>query len=339
MRKNSSFILVLILCFLLTACGKEKVVEEITSPVQRVTVEVDPTEQAVDQAEVYAEALEEAVTEGMDGTVLEEGAVSETTSEEKQVREVLGNENASSENAEEKEAEESSETNASEEEKTEETEAENNDAANATTSGDEASEDVVELLETPIIIDGSDKSGDDASGDGYGRILLVGDSRTVDMFFEEAHEIIGAVQDGITIYCRNGGGYDFMVESINACGQDNFDTLVSWMGCNDFGDFSKYGPYYDQLLTNGKKIVVCTVGPTDDQYLLDDMDWMYYPNENQIKYNNSLVAWANSKGVKVIDLYSYISNSSTITVSTEDGIHYFPQPTKELWNVILKNLK
>ena len=76
-----------------------------------------------------------------------------------------------------------------------------------------------------------------------------------------------------------------------------------------------------------------------DECLLDDMDWYYYPNSNQINYNNSLKAWANSKGVKVIDLYSYISNSSTITVVPTDGIHYLPQPTTELWNLILGYLQ
>ena len=39
---------------------------------------------------------------------------------------------------------------------------------------------------------------------GYGRILFTGDSRTVDMFSEEASEIRGEVYNGIPVYCRNG---------------------------------------------------------------------------------------------------------------------------------------
>ena len=174
---------------------------------------------------------------------------------------------------------------------------------------------------------------------GYGRILFVGDSRSVDMFTGDTNEVLGQNIDGMTVYCRDGAQYKDMVPWIESYGIDNFDTLVTWMGCNNFGDFSEYGPYYDSLLAKGKTIVACTVGPTVDECLLIDVDYLYYPNANQIKYNNSLVAWANERGVKIIDLYSYISNSSTVTVSETDGIHYFPQPTTELWNYIKANLK
>ncbi len=174
---------------------------------------------------------------------------------------------------------------------------------------------------------------------GYGRILFVGDSRTVDMFTGDSNEVIGQNKDGITVYCRDGAAFRDVTPWVESCGMDNFDTLVTWMGCNSFGDFSEYGPYYDSLLAKGKTIVVCTVGPTVDECLLIDEDYLYYPNANQIRYNNSLVAWANERGVKIIDLYSYISNSSTVTVSETDGIHYFPQPTTELWNYIRANLK
>lgn len=180
---------------------------------------------------------------------------------------------------------------------------------------------------------------DTAKPVGYGRILFVGDSRTVDMFTADSGEVIGQNIDGITVYCRDGAQYKDMVPWIESYGTDNFDTLVTWMGCNNFGDFSAYGPYYDGLIAKGKTIVVCTVGPTRDECLLDDLDYLYYPNSNQINYNNSLVNWANQRGVKIIDLYSYISNSSTITISETDGIHYYPRPTTELWNVIKSNLK
>ena len=178
----------------------------------------------------------------------------------------------------------------------------------------------------------------DKKQEGYGRILFTGDSRTVDLFSAQAEEIRGDVHNGIPVYCKNGCQFQYMVDAINEYGMDNFDTLVSWMGCNEFGDFSQYGPYYDSLIESGKTIVVCTVGPTVDDQLLNDVDYLYYPNANQIKYNNSLTAWANERGVKVIDLYSYISNSSTISVVPGDGIHYLPQPTTELWTYILGSL-
>ena len=173
----------------------------------------------------------------------------------------------------------------------------------------------------------------------YGRILAVGDSRTVDMFTGDQSEILGGVYDGITVYCRDAEGFGFLGEAIGAHGIDNFDTLLTIMGCNSYGDFSQYGPYYDSLIAQGKNIVVCTVGPTADQYLATEFDRTHYENFRQINYNNSLVAWANQRGVKIIDLYSYISNSSSIIVSEADGIHYFPQPTTELWNYIRANLK
>lgn len=204
------------------------------------------------------------------------------------------------------------------------------------------------MVNLPKVVDAKDAAVTESSAapaqeasekTGYGRILFVGDSRTVDMFTADSGEILGQNIDGITVYCGDGAAYKEMVPWIESYGTDNFDTLVTWMGCNSFGDFSQYGPYYDSLLAKGKTIVACTVGPTVDECLLIDVDYLYYPNENQIKYNNSLVAWAKERGVKIIDLYSYISNSSSVTVSETDGIHYFPQPTTELWNYIKANLK
>ncbi len=174
----------------------------------------------------------------------------------------------------------------------------------------------------------------------YGRILFVGDSRTVDMFSADEWELRNLQSDGMSVYCQNSCDFSFLVEVVDEYGVDNFDTLVSWMGCNDRGDFSQYGPYYDQLIAQGKKVVVCTVGPTQDEYLnKGNGDSINYVDANQVKYNDALKAWAKGQGVKVIDLYTFISKSKTITISTEDGIHYFPQPTTELWSYVLSSLK
>ncbi len=173
----------------------------------------------------------------------------------------------------------------------------------------------------------------------YGRMIFVGDSRSVDLFSEPADAVEGEVHDGITVYARDGLRFDYLVDSVNTHGLDNFDTLVSWMGCNDFGDFSRYDVYYDKLLAQGKNLVLCTVGPTVDECLLHDIDYMYYPNANQITYNNSLKSWAAVRGIKVIDMYEYIKNSDTIIVDPTDGIHYFPVPNTEMWEYIVGNLK
>ena len=173
----------------------------------------------------------------------------------------------------------------------------------------------------------------------YGRILFIGDSRSVDMFSADQSGIFGEVHDGITVYAEDARNYTFLIETIGQYDTANFDTLVSWMGCNDYGDFGSYQPHYEGLLREGKNIVLCTVGPTLDTALANDFDRTHYINDLQIAYNNSLIAWANVNGVKVIDLYSYISNSSDISIASEDGIHYQPKPTSAIWGRILSQLQ
>ena len=192
------------------------------------------------------------------------------------------------------------------------------------------------LLGVAVLVGAAFKAKDKAD---YGRMLFVGDSRTVDIFTAENDGVLGEVHDGIMVYAHDYDTYKAMNEYINEYGVDNFDTLVTWMGCNSYGDFSHYQECYDDLLARGKKIIVCTIGPTADEYLASDFDRENYTNEREIQFNNSLTDWAKKKGVKVIDLYSYISKSSTVAPSPADGIHYYPQPTTELWNYILENLK
>ncbi|WP_026663653.1 hypothetical protein [Butyrivibrio proteoclasticus] len=173
----------------------------------------------------------------------------------------------------------------------------------------------------------------------YGRIIFTGDSRTVDMFYSDRNEIWGESFDGIPVYCRDACQSDYMINAVNSYGMDNFDTLVTWMGCNDYGNFSSYESFYNNLLQQGKNIVVCTVGPTDNNTLANDFDREYYTNERQIAYNSSLISWANSNNVKIIDLYTYISGNSNLYINPEDGIHYMPQPTTEIWNYILAQIR
>jgi hypothetical protein len=172
----------------------------------------------------------------------------------------------------------------------------------------------------------------------YGRILFVGDSRTVDIFDSESWWMYGEDKGGVTVYCKNAGGYDFFVSSVEEWGVDNFDTLICWMGCNDRGYFGNYENYYNYLLGLGKKIVLCTVGPTDDAHLVGEFDQANYVNSLMISYNNSLWNWASANGVKVIDLYSYLDKNPDIYVDPNDGIHYQPQPTTAIWYYIFGQL-
>ena len=128
-----------------------------------------------------------------------------------------------------------------------------------------------------------------------------------------------------------------MVEAVQEFGFDNFDTLVSWMGCNDYGNFAKYEPFYNLVLASGKNLVVCTVGPTDDTSL-DEEDNTNYLNARELEYNAALRNWAGAHNIKVIDLYSFINSNDSVYIDPADGIHYQLQPTTVIWQQILNSL-
>ena len=158
------------------------------------------------------------------------------------------------------------------------------------------------------------------------------------MFSADREQILGEVYDGITVYAEDARSYTFLIETMSAAGTENFDTIISWMGCNDYGDFSNYQPHYEGLLREGKRLILCTVGPTLDSALANDFDKTHYLNDFQIAYNNALWTWANANGVKVIDLYSYLANTSDVYLDPADGIHYQPKPTGVIWSVIRSSL-
>ena len=170
------------------------------------------------------------------------------------------------------------------------------------------------------------------------RILFVGDSRTIDMFADSDDEISGFDSgDGITVCAKHGGKFAYMSEAVARYGVDRFDVLVTCMGANDDGDFQNYSIYYDGLLSQGKKLIVCTVGPTNDEDLFED-NVPRYLNKNMLHFNESLTAWAEKNDVPVIDVYGFVSSSKTIRIDPDDGIHYLPRPTSELWDFISDNI-
>ena len=118
----------------------------------------------------------------------------------------------------------------------------------------------------------------------YGRILFVGDSRTVDIFSESASELSAYSAGNVVVYARDASNHNYLIDTVNAYGFDNFDTLVSWMGANDYGDFASYEGFYDSVLASGKTLILCTVGPTDDNFLVAD-DRPYYDNERIVSFN------------------------------------------------------
>lgn len=164
------------------------------------------------------------------------------------------------------------------------------------------------------------------------RILFVGDSRTIDLFYDSDQWISGEVHDGIIVYGGHGKGYSYLESTINKYGYDNFGTLITWMGANDTGNFENYKRLYNTVLASGKKLIVCTVGPCDDSVVSNP----YYANSRVVNFNNALVTWAFEHGVQVIDLYTYVSDN--ITIDRADGVHYLPRPTSAVWLYILGNL-
>ena len=170
--------------------------------------------------------------------------------------------------------------------------------------------------------------------DNYGRILFIGDSRTVDMLFNDNDGIIiNELYDDIVVYARHGHGFNYLKETIEEYGLNSFDTLISWMGANDKGIFDEYELYYEYLLSLNKNIILCTVGPTKDEYL-ESND---YSNNNMKKYNESLINFSNKYNIHVIDLYSYIIDNQILI--KDDGIHYLPKTNYQLLGYIVGDIE
>lgn len=169
-----------------------------------------------------------------------------------------------------------------------------------------------------------------------GRVIFVGDSRTIDMFADSDDPVDGAVHDGIIVYARHGHAVDYFKTVMDLLMPVAGDTVVSFMGANDRGAFGPYGEVYNSLLAQGVKLVVCTIGPCATGTGYDNQYYEAYHNIKMTTFNEQLVPWANANGVPVIDTYSYIWNNITID---PDGVHYLPRPTTALWQYILDSLK
>jgi hypothetical protein len=180
-----------------------------------------------------------------------------------------------------------------------------------------------------------DDSANQQDNTGYGNIFFVGDSRTVDMFDGNVSEVYDLNAGGIRVFARDGCHCAYLTDVLGSHSMDEFDTLVSWLGCNDNNDAALYEQVYQNLLNQGKQVVICTVGPTNDAFLSGDFDTANYPDAKMVAFNQEITSWASSHGVKVIDLYTFVKGNIEIS---PDGIHYNPKPTTAIWNYILSNL-
>ena len=164
------------------------------------------------------------------------------------------------------------------------------------------------------------------------RTLYIGDSRSVDLFSATAEAIFGEVHNDVVVCALNGGKVTFLNEVINHSDLSDYDTIVTWMGCNDFGAFKPYTKIYNRLVSKGKKLVLCSVGPTD--YGCLDEGGQALMNDGIISgFNFQLKSWANKKNVKTVPMYEYVSKH--VAIDHRDGVHYSPKPNKSMWNYIL----
>ena len=169
------------------------------------------------------------------------------------------------------------------------------------------------------------------------RTLFVGDSRSVALFSANKMHVYGLTRNNTVIYAMGGANVSHMKAILNRVDLNDFDHIVSWMGVNDQGRFGEYKKYYDYLLRRGKKLTLCTVGPTNEDYL-EEGDDVYFSNELVNKYNKALKAYASKRGLNIIDVHGYLTKKKT-RYNPSDGVHYLPRPNKKLWQYIVKNIK
>ena len=181
-----------------------------------------------------------------------------------------------------------------------------------------------------------DAAGTATAPEQAGRVIFVGDSRTIDMFADSDEALEGAMQDGILVYARHGHAVDYFKGVMDALQPVAGDTVVSFMGANDNGAFEPYGALYDALLAQGVGLVVCTIGPCATEATYANQLYPAYHNARMTAFNEQLVPWANENDVPVIDTYTYILENIEID---PDGIHYLPRPTTALWQYILDTLE
>lgn len=173
--------------------------------------------------------------------------------------------------------------------------------------------------------DSSDKDSTEDKAKIDGRIIWVGDSRTVGM-----QQAIGG-SDKNEWVCKTAEGYNWFVNT--AIGSVNSklkkdDTIVFNLGVNDLGNVDKYVKKLNSI-ANGdwkkaKKIIVMSVNPTDSSKYSGGAT-----NEAIKKFNSKMKSGLDGS-IKYVDTYSQIKD----TMKTSDGLHYDKTTYKSLYNII-----
>lgn len=168
------------------------------------------------------------------------------------------------------------------------------------------------------------------------KTLFIGDSRSVDIFSAGATGILGEVHNNVVVCALNGGNVNFMNEVVNNSDLNDYDTIITWMGCNDYGVFKPYKKNYSKLVSQGKKLVLCTVGASSDQNIRPELRSLF-GNGVISGFNSQLKKWAKKKKVKTIPLYEYVQKN--MAFDAKDGVHYSSKTNKALWHYILENFR
>lgn len=172
---------------------------------------------------------------------------------------------------------------------------------------------------------GQESDADTSSGIS-GRIIWVGDSRTVGMK--------NAVSQGNNKWiCDIGKEYKWFVntgiKSVNKILSDS-DTIVVNMGVNDIGNYEKYVSKLNELAANdwskAKNIIVMSVNPVDEA----KCNGRYNITNGQIEKFNSYLKSNLRKKITYVDTYTSLLNH----IETEDGLHYSSSTYQTIYSKI-----
>lgn len=173
---------------------------------------------------------------------------------------------------------------------------------------------------------GQSADADSASTGISGRILWVGDSRTVGMQ--------SAITEGKNKWiCSVGKGYNWLVNTaiskVNKELKDT-DTIVINLGVNDLNNYEKYVTKLNSLVDSdwkkAKSIVVMSVNPVDEAKCAGT----YVIKNSQIEKFNTYLRKNLRKKIVYVDTYTSLLGN----IQTDDGLHYSASTYKSIYDKI-----
>lgn len=173
---------------------------------------------------------------------------------------------------------------------------------------------------------GQSADADSASTGISGRILWVGDSRTVGMQ--------SAITEGKNKWiCSVGKGYNWLVNTaiskVNKELKDT-DTIVVNLGVNDLNNYEKYVTKLNSLVDSdwkkAKSIVVMSVNPVDEAKCAGT----YVIKNSQIEKFNTYLRKNLRKKIVYVDTYTSLLGN----IQTNDGLHYTSTTYKAIYDMI-----